>query len=145
MMKKWFLHLTIIFIAGLLLMGCADSDNGTKEAEKETNNEQVENDANAEENIEKVEITISEDHGETTILEKEVAIEEDDILLDVMKENFEIEEQDGFITSIDGKAPAEGEQKSWMFFVNGEMGLVGAVEYELNQNDQVVFDLQAWE
>lgn len=141
-MKKWFLHLTIIFIAGLLLMGCADSDNGTKEAEKETNNEQVENDANAEENIE---ITISEDHGETTILEKEVTIEEDDILLDVMKENFKIEEQDGFITSIDGKAPAEGEQKSWMFFVNGEMGLVGAAEYELSQNDQVVFDLQAWE
>lgn len=126
----------------LLLVGCGtDNTSETQEVENSTNNEQTE----SENNEENVVIVISENKGETTITEKEVAIEEGAILLDVMKDNFEIEEKGGFINSIDGKAPAEDEEKSWMYFVNDEMGLMGVAEYELNPNDHVVFDLQAWE
>lgn len=126
----------------LLLVGCGtDNASETQEVENSTNSEQTE----SENNEENVVIVISENKGETTITEKEIAIEEGAILLDVMKDNFEIEEQGGFINSIDGKAPAEGEEKSWMYFLNDEMGPVGVAEYELNQGDHVVFDLQSWE
>lgn len=142
MMKKWFVYMMITIASVLLLVGCGtDNASETQEVEDSTNNEQTE----SENNEENVVIVISENKGETTITEKEIAIEEGAILLDVMKDNFEIEEQGGFINSIDGKAPAEGEEKSWMYFLNDEMGPVGVAEYELNHNDHVVFDLQAWE
>lgn len=67
--------------------------------------------------------------------------------MEVMEKNFQVETDfdGGFITSIDGVAPKDGEQKSWMFTVNGEMPTVGAKEFKLSPGDEVTFDLQAWE
>lgn len=67
--------------------------------------------------------------------------------MDVLKENFYVEtEQDGkFITSIERVAPKEGEEKAWMFTVNGEMANVGASSYELSPGDEVNFDLHSYE
>ncbi|WP_163969890.1 DUF4430 domain-containing protein [Oceanobacillus halotolerans] len=130
-MNKWFTRMLTLFVAIGLLVGC-----GADDSEEQTENESDEA---------TVVITISEDEGAEVITEKEVAIEENAILMDVMEENFEIEHDNGFITSIDGHAPQEDEQKAWMFFVNDEMPQVGAGEFELTPGDEVNFDLQAWE
>ncbi len=116
----------------LLLVGC-----GTDE--QENTNDQ----SSTEEGT--IHIVISDEEADEVYSEDEVTIEEGAILMDVMQENYDIEEEDGFIHGIDGISPEEGEQKSWIYAVNGEDALVGAAEYELSIDDEVVFDLQAWE
>ncbi|RKQ29244.1 DUF4430 domain-containing protein [Oceanobacillus halophilus] len=145
-MNKWMMRIAVILGLALFLVGCGSGENTEDAEETDTaaDTEQAESAESSDAVEETVTITISENEGETTITEKEVPVEEGAVLLDVMKENFEIEEQETFITSIDGKAPAEGEEKSWMFFINDEMPTVGAGDYELNPGDEVVFDLQAW-
>lgn len=135
-MKKGLSYLLAIILAIGVLAGC-----GTTET-PETNGSTPET---QEVNEDVIKVTISKDEGEEILSEKEIAIEEGAILMDVLKENFDIEEDGGFITSIDGVAPEEGEQVAWMYFVNDEMAMVGAAEYELSPGDEVTFDLQAWE
>lgn len=137
-MKKWMLTLFTIFTTLLLVVGCSN-ESTTPTEEEETGIETTESQE------EVIKVTISKDEGEEVLSEKEIEIEENAILMDIMKENYDIEEDDGFITSIDGVAPEEGEEKAWMYFVNDEMAMVGAAEYELEAGDNVVFDLQAWE
>lgn len=137
-MKKWMLTLFTIFTTLVLVVGC--SNESTTPAEEE---ETVVETTESQEEV--IKVTISKDEGEEVLSEKEIEIEENAILMDIMKENYDIEEDDGFITSIDGVAPEEGEEKAWMYFVNDEMAMVGAAEYELEAGDNVVFDLQAWE
>lgn len=90
-------------------------------------------------------VIISDEEAAEMYSEEEITIEDNAILMDVMKDNYDIEESDGFINSIEGIAPEEGEKKAWIYSVNGEDALVGAAEYELSINDDVVFDLQSWE
>lgn len=132
------LTLFTIFTTLVLVVGC--SNESTTPAEEE---ETVVETTESQEEV--IKVTISKDEGEEVLSEKEIEIEENAILMDIMKENYDIEEDDGFITSIDGVAPEEGEEKAWMYFVNDEMAMVGAAEYELEAGDNVVFDLQAWE
>ncbi|WP_099158399.1 DUF4430 domain-containing protein [Virgibacillus ndiopensis] len=147
-MNKILLRLGSLLLIIGLLVGCSSDDESNSEA---TTNGQTEqsggNEVKNEENQEVVTITISKDKEAEFITEKKIAIEEGAILMDVMKENFEIETDfdGGFITSINGVAPKEGEQKSWMFFVNDEMATKGAKEITLSPGDKVSFDLQAWE
>lgn len=132
------LFLSVIFTV-VFLTGCADGSTNAPVDEKD-------NVTQTEEGIESViTVVISKDHEAETLNEKEIEITDGDLLLDVMKANFDVEEENGFIYSIDGVAPKEGEEKSWMYFVNGEMAMVGAAEYELTANDRVQFDLQPWE
>ena len=131
-MKKWSNWFMVITTTMLLLVGC-----GTDE-QKNTNDQ-----ASTEEGT--IHIIISDEEADEVYSEDEVTIEEGAILMDVMQENYDIEEEDGFIHGIDGISPEEGEQKSWIYAVNGEDALVGAAEYELSIDDEVVFDLQAWE
>ncbi|HEX6594561.1 MAG TPA: DUF4430 domain-containing protein [Bacillota bacterium] len=142
-MNKWLLRFFMMILMVGLVTGCvADQDES-----QETTNSRIEQTEN-EDTLEKEEtvvITVSKDEGEKMIIEQEVPIEEDAVLMDVLKEHFEIEEEDGFITSIEGVAPEEGEEKAWMYFVNGEIASVGANEFELSPGDEVTFDLQAWE
>ncbi|GAB3052645.1 DUF4430 domain-containing protein [Virgibacillus ainsalahensis] len=140
-MNKWMLRLGILMLVIGVLAGCGANDSQQEES-TEASQEQP---AETQESEESVTITLSKDDGDEVITEEEVAIEEDAILMDVMEENFDIEHDGGFITSIDGIAPEEGEEKSWMFFVNGETAMVGAEELELSPDDEVTFDLQAWE
>ncbi|MFC3038957.1 DUF4430 domain-containing protein [Virgibacillus xinjiangensis] len=140
--KSWWLWLGSLLMVIGLLSGCADEDTGQTDSTADTEQGEAQQ---SEENEEKVLITLSENEGEEVFTEEEVTIEENAILLDVMKENFEIEEENGFISSINGIGPQEGEERSWMYYVNGEMAMVGAQEYELSPGDEVTFDLQAWE
>ncbi|MUK87238.1 DUF4430 domain-containing protein [Ornithinibacillus sp. L9] len=139
-MSKWYVKLFALLIIIGLVTGCgadgSDDDATTDSAKNEENNvSEVE---------ESVVIVLSKDEGEEVIAEEEISINEGDILLDVMKEHFDVEEEGGFITSIEGIAPEENEQKAWMYFVDGEMSSVGANEYELTPGEEITFDFQAW-
>lgn len=116
-----------------LLVGCSTASDDVKQDEEKVTTEGS------------ITIIVSEEEADELYSEKEVTIEEDAILMDVMKENYDIEEDDGFITAIDGISPEEDEQKAWIYSVNDEEALVGAEEYELSIDDEVVFDLQSWE
>jgi TolA-binding protein len=74
----------------------------------------------------------------------EVAFVEDQTAMDVMKNNFELEETDGFITSINGRKADESENEFWSFIVNGEPAQVGAGSYELNDGDEILFEIDTW-
>jgi len=137
--KKGLTYLLSLILAIGVLTGCGTT-NEAPEMNNSTNNTETQ-----EVNEDVIHVTISKDEGEEVLSEKEIAIEEGAILMDVLKENFDIEEDGGFVTSIDGVAPEEGEQVAWMYFVNDEMAMVGANEYELSPGDEVNFDLQAWE
>jgi|SRR5699024_7417799 len=139
-MKRFLMLLsTILFTVGLLL-GCSSTEESAPEESSAANEEDASEVAE-----ETITVTISKDEGEEVIAEEEIEIDEGDILMDVMKDNFDIEEDGGFINSIDGVAPEEDEEKSWIYSVNDEMAMVGADEYELEADDDVVFDLQPWE
>ncbi len=127
---KWFMMMLATIT---LLVGCS------------TASDDVEQGQEADVTEGNITIIVSEEEADEVYSEEEVTIEEDAILMDVMKENYEIEEDDGFITAIDGISPEEDEQKAWIYSVNDEEALVGAAEYELSIDDEVVFDLQSWE
>lgn len=141
-MNSSYLRIIALMLTIGLLGACA-SDNGASDNAPTT--DQVETTQTESHEEEKIEVTLSKDNGDEVIQEKEIPIEDGAILMDVMKENFDIEEDGGFITSIEGVAPDEGEEKAWMYFVNDEMASVGAAEFELSAGDEVTFDLQAWQ
>lgn len=143
-MKKWILSLVSMLLAVGLLAGCSDKEENEADAPVDTVEQNTEK-TTTEENEEQVVITVSENNGEEVHSEEAVSIEEGDLLLDVMEDNFDVEHDDGFVTSINGVAPEESEQRAWMYYVNDEMPMVGAAEYELEPGDEVVFDLQEWE
>lgn len=127
-----------LLITIMLLVGCSS----TEENQNQTNDNSNNTEQSAEE---KAVITISQDEGDTVLTEKEVSFEEGAILMDVLKENFEIEETGGMITAVDGLEADESEKKAWVYFVNDEMPMVGAAEFELSAGDKVNLDLQSWE
>src|SRR5690625_310503 len=131
-MKKWSQWIMVITATMLLLVGCGTSD-------LEETNDQASTDEGT------ISVVISEEEADKIYSEDEIAIEEGAILMDVMQENYDIEEEDEFIQGIEGISPDEGEQKAWIYSVNDEEALVGAAEYELSIDDEVVFDLQSWE
>ncbi len=147
-MNKWLLRFATVLLLIGIMAGCssgADSSDTSSKDESAQTGKQTGDQNNSEQSEDVVVITISKDDGEEVIDEKEVPIEADAILMDILKENFDVEEDQGFITSVEGIAPKEDEEKAWMYFVNGEMAPVGANEYELEPGDEVTFDLQAWE
>jgi hypothetical protein len=141
MMKNLLTKLFTLCIGLALLFGCANTNENTDPPENNSTATEQTNEANEEVVI----ITISKDEGAEVLSEKEVAIEDGTILMDVMKENFDIEENGGFISAIDGVEAKEEDKMFWAISVNDEMAEVGAAEYELTADDDVVFDLQSWE
>ncbi|WP_082233957.1 DUF4430 domain-containing protein [Halobacillus massiliensis] len=129
-MSRWF---TVFLLAIGLLAGCSDTTE-TDEQATENNNEET-----------TVEIEVSKDEGEETLSAEEYTVEEGTTLMEIMKDNYEIEEEGGFINSIDGIQPEDGEQKAWIYTINGEDAMVGANEYEVEDGDSINFDFQAWE
>lgn len=129
-MKKALHMLSALLLAAGILAGC-----GTAEEPKQQNQQ-------AEQKTEQqVTVTLTEDGKE--ISSKEVSFEEGDSLMDVMKENFDVEDDGGMITSIDGHSQDKGENKYWLYTVNGEMAQVGAADLKLSEGDEIAFNLQA--
>ncbi|WP_347862826.1 DUF4430 domain-containing protein [Salimicrobium sp. PL1-032A] len=127
--------LGMLLMAMVIATGCQAESNSSENQE-----EQVEEQAGIEATVE-----LTKDEGAEQITEKEINVEEGTVLLDAMEENFELETQDGFITGIEGVSAEEGEQKAWIYTVNGEEAMVGAGEYEIEEDDEIRFDFQAWE
>lgn len=142
---KSLLRLFTVIVVLTLLVACGDEDSTNSSQQKEGQNSASEQSEQNEQSI--VHITLSEDKEAKVLEEKDVKIEDGDILLDVMKENFDVEVQEGgFISSINGINDDEGTlKKAWMFYVNGEMAMVGAGEVELKDGDEILFDFQSWE
>lgn len=145
-MKKNMIQYLFILMAALALIGCSD-DNENNESNSNTGVSTNQTSQSEEVAEDAIRITISINEGEEFVDEKEVVVEDGELLMDVMEENFYIETAyDGkFITSIERVAADEEEKTSWTLFINGEMAMVGAADYEVSQGDIILFDLQSWE
>lgn len=133
MMKKWLL----LFFASITLAACGTTATDDVDTNSVSESAVVQEDPEAS----TVTISIAVDGEEIEDGSKTIEIESGAILLDVLKENYEIVEENGFITSINGHQQDEDAGKYWLFDVNGEMGLVGAQEQELDAGDLVEFNL----
>lgn len=143
-MKSLLLRLLTVFVALSVLVACGDEDGTNSSQPKEEQNTSSQQSKQQEQAT--VHITLSQDKEAEVLEEKEVEIEDGDILLEVMKENFDVVEKDGFISSIEGINDDDGTlKKAWMFYINGEMSMVGAGEVELKDGDEILFDFQSWE
>ncbi|WP_173916266.1 DUF4430 domain-containing protein [Halobacillus sp. Marseille-Q1614] len=127
--SRW---LFVLLLSAGVLAGCGENDQAEQQAE--SNEEEI-----------GIEIELSKDKGEETISEEEYMVEEGTTLMEIMENNYEIKEEGGFINSIDGIQAKEGEQKAWLYTINGEDATVGANEYEVEDGDEINFDFQAWE
>jgi len=133
-LKNWSKWIIILVTSVILLIACS-STGSENVGEQESSSEQTGT----------ITIVVSESEADEVFSEDEIEIADGDILMDVMKDNYDIDEDEGFINGIDGIFPEEDEEKSWIYSVNDEDALVGAHEYELSIDDEVVFDLQTWE
>ncbi|MBU5585389.1 DUF4430 domain-containing protein, partial [Enterococcus sp. S181_ASV_20] len=58
--------------------------------------------------------------GEKELSKKNVTFNKGEKLFDVLKNNYAIEDNDGMITSIDGQAQDDKNNKYWVFTINDE-------------------------
>lgn len=152
-MKK----LMIFGVLGLLLGACDNNEEENAVDETEDENVEVEenNDTEDTEDTEEetdeseelmtvyVEFDINDElytveEGE---LDGEFEVEEGSTVLEVMQENFTIEDDGGFITAIEGYEQVEDSGAYWMYEVNEEQPTVGAEDYELEENDEILWIL----
>lgn len=126
-MKKTIQFTIILMISVALLFGCAQDSTETQGDEPF-----------------EVGVTISVDYGDEVITDDSFMVEPGTVLLDLLEQEYEVEKTaDGFITAIEG-IEQDG-SRFWIYEVNGEEAQVGAGDFELSPDDQVVFDLHAWE
>ncbi|MFC7060492.1 DUF4430 domain-containing protein [Halobacillus seohaensis] len=133
-MSKLYQGFLMTLLAVVLLSGCQEEAN---EGVSETEQEKVEEVS--------IEVEISQNKGEEVISTEEHSVEEGTMLMEVMEDNYEVEQEEGFINSIEGISPEDGEQKAWLYTINGEDATVGATEYEVEEGDEINFDFQSWE
>ncbi|WP_163526264.1 DUF4430 domain-containing protein [Halobacillus ihumii] len=133
-MRKMYALITALMVTLFVLAGCQTEGGGEEASTSQEEKQEV-----------TLNIELSKNKGEKVLANEEVTVEEGTVLMEVMKNNFEVAEKDGFITGLEGITASEGEQKAWMFTINGETSMVGANKYEVKQGDEIVFDFQSWE
>ena len=124
-----------LLAAGFVLTGCSTTDTAVESSSEAVVSSVVEESIS-------VTIQISVDGESVDDLTKTLEVEEGAILLDVMKEHYEIEETDTFINTINGYQQDDANGKYWLFDVNGEMGMKGANETELQEGDVIEWKLE---
>lgn len=141
--KKKYLLLPLM---STLLVACGDTteQESPEEMEQEAT-EAVDDVESGEVEDAVVDITVSVDGEEVSDLSQTIEIEPESILIDVMEEEYEVEADEGFVTMIEGYEQEPDNNKYWMYAVNGEDAMVGAHEYELQENDQVEWRLEELE
>jgi len=120
-----------------IVTGCGTDGIDTNDHPSTTGQEEVQN-------VE-VDIVISQENGKEILAEETLDVEEGSTLLEVMEDNFDIEEEAGLIHSINGIQAEDDQPYAWMFDINGEMSMVGAADYELEDGDLVEFDFHSYE
>lgn len=140
MMKKWLL----LFAASATLAACSQETPQDGSAERLLDSSSAVTSQTAEETVAvTIRVSVEGEEVEGGNLSTEVA--EGTLLLDLMKDEFEVEETETFITSINGHVQDEEAGKYWMFDVNGEMGMVGASQYEVQEGDLIEWNLAGME
>lgn len=124
-----------LLAAGFVLTGCSTTDTAVESSSEAAVSSVVEESIS-------VTIQVSVDGEGVDDLTKTLEVEEGAILLDVMKEHYEIEETDTFINTINGYQQDDANGKYWLFDVNGEMGMKGANETELQEGDVIEWKLE---
>ena len=140
MVQKQGLRMSLLLGMILLMVGCQPQNN---QKPAETTLAETTGVSDTTEEV-TVMVTIQVD-GKAVVENVELKAHEGDMLLDIMKEQFEIEEKDGFVTTIEGHQQDEAANKFWMFDVNGEMAPVGAAEFKVSDQDNILWKLEAFE
>lgn len=130
-MKKLATLLTV-FIGLFIMTGCQSNQNDQASSKASTQ---------AISEVAKSSVLIELTDSDKEITKKKVTYKSGESLLAILKANFEVKEKDGFITSIDGHAQDESQNKYWTFTINGKMGEKGAGETKLDNDDQVVYNV----
>lgn len=140
MKKKIFGSLSTLLLSGVLLVGC-----GSQTAELPTETEETEStEVLPEEKV--ITVDISVDGESLEELSKELTVEDDIDLLEIMDANYDIDAtEDGFMTGIEGYEQDEAEDLYWMFYVNEEMGEVGAADYIPTESDAIDWKLESFD
>lgn len=144
------LPLTVILVLSVVtLTGCTYFD---KAKEVINNNDEIQQEEEVTQVMQKTEITVLDQNGESIVTEAEFSEGENlyEILNKVIYDNeklkieFDSFEMDGetsfFITSINGYNPS-ADNKFWSFKVNGELSQVGISQYLPKADDKVSFEL----
>lgn len=140
-MKK-FLQSLVVLAGVLVITGCSAPAKETTTISSTVESSVVTSSEKAQ--TLKVSIVLSEDGKEFSNAELEV--KEGSTVMEALQEKYDVVEDKGFITTIDGKEQnVDGNNKWWMYTVNGEMANVGAAEYKLKDGDKVEFDLSKYE
>lgn len=125
-MKKHLLTFLILIVMSIFLVACNS-------------------DSTSEEEIQ-IKITLYDEVNDSTIASDEFDAKEGQILQEVLEANYEVEvQQGGFITSIEGHQQNEADSIFWVYEVNGEEVHEAASNYELQENDDVLFKLMQFE
>lgn len=125
-MKKNLLTFLILIVMSIFLVACNS-------------------DSSSEEEIQ-IKITLYDEVNDSTIASDEFDAKEGQILQEVLEANYEVEvQQGGFITSIEGHQQNEADSIFWVYEVNGEEVHEAASNYELQENDDVLFKLMQFE
>lgn len=133
-MKKRTVFFALIFSL-TLISGCT-----SKPSESSDSSSAKETVASSEKIREKASITLVD--GDKELSKKQVSFEKGESLFDVLKETYAVEDDNGMITSIDGHAQDEKNNKYWVFTINDEQVNSGAKDVTLKKDDRVVFKLE---
>ena len=126
----------LVLAAGLVLFGGCT----TKEADSTASSAPKETISSSQETEKRATITLLD--GEKELSKKVVTFNKGEKLFDVLKDNYAIEDNDGMITSIDGQAQDDKNNKYWVFTINDEQVNSGAKDVVLQEGDRVVFKLE---
>lgn len=133
-MKKRTVFFALIFSL-TLISGCT-----SKSSESSDSSSAKETVAGSEKIGEKASITLVD--GDKELSKKQVSFEKGQSLFEVLKETYAVEDDKGMITSIDGHAQDEKNNKYWVFTINDEQVNSGAKDVTLKKDDRVVFKLE---
>lgn len=101
--------------------------------------------------LNKVTLWITRDFGNNSILNKKVVLKKDWSVFDVLETNTQMTTSYGgsFIKSINGITSKSGgfggEQKAWLYYVNGIFADVGALDYYPQPGDVIWWDYHGWQ
>ena len=90
-----------------------------------------------------IEATLTIENGGTMTYSAEIT--EGSNVFDLMKAcNVPFEEEGGFVTSIHNISQDTEAGKYWMYYINGELALVGAGDYIVQEGDHITWRLESF-
>lgn len=148
-MKKNLQKFALLLLSGAILTACGTEteeeplEDELEDQTSEVDGEEVEDTEDSKEITFDVDIVV--DNEALADLSKEIVAEEGEYLLDIMEEEYDMNAEDGFVQAIEGHEQDEDKELYWMYYINDEMGEVGAGEYEPQEADHIEWKLESFE